>query len=151
MSVMKKIRTIALRFADNIAPPEGTIAEHEKIIKELGYVWYGKFGTRVSDKNKSAILTSDTKRILLIHSGTNKRYWFHIETISYETPDLSAVPEYYRNMAGTIKTWFKVTKIEKAEKGVMAKCTIASSGNPLSAVSKHSMSPYFIIDYNEGA
>ena len=45
------MRTVALRFADNIAPPEGTIAEHEKIIDELGYVWYGKFGARVSDKN----------------------------------------------------------------------------------------------------
>lgn len=37
------MKTIALRFADNIAPKEGTIAEHEKIIDELGYVWYGKF------------------------------------------------------------------------------------------------------------
>ena len=145
------MRTIALRFADNIAPQEGTIAEHEKIVDELGYVWYGKFGARVSEKNKSVILALEDKRILLIHSGTSKRYWLHIEDISYETPELTAIPEYYRDIAGTIKTWFKVTKIEKAEKGVMAKCTIASSGNPLSAVSKHSMSPYFIIDYDEGA
>ena len=144
------MRTIALRFADNIAPSEGTIAEHEKVIGELGYVWYGKFGARVSDKNKSVILASEEKRILLIHSGTSKRYWLHIEDISYETPELTAIPEYYRDIAGTIKTWFKVTKIEKAEKGVMAKCTIASSGSPLSAVSRHSMSPYFIIDYDEG-
>lgn len=145
------MRTLALRFADNLAPQEGTIAEHEKIIDALGYVWYGKFGARVSDGNKSVILGSDDKRILLIHSGTNKRYWLHIEDISYETPELSAIPEYYRDIAETIKTWFKVTMIEKAEKGVMAKCTIASSGNPLSAVSRHSMSPYFIIDYDEGA
>ena len=145
------MRTIALRFADNIAPQEGTIAEHEKIVDELGYVWYGKFGARVSDKSKSVILALEDKRILLIHSGTSKRYWLHIEDISYVTPELTAIPEYYRDIAGTIKTWFKVTKIEKAEKGVMAKCTIASSGNPLSAVSKHSMSPFYIIDYDEGA
>ena len=145
------MRTIALRFADNIAPQDGTIAEHEKVLAKLGYVWYGKFGTRVSNNNKSVILLSDDKRILLIHSGTNKRYWFHIEDISYKTPELIGIPEYYRDIAGTIKTWFKVTKIEKATKDVMSKCTIASSGNPLSAVSRHSMSPYFIIDYDEGA
>ena len=145
------MKTIALRFADNIAPSNGTIAEHEKVIDDLGFVWYGKFGTRVSDKIRSVLLATNDKRILLIHSGTSKRYWLHIEDISYETPELSAIPEYYRDIAGTIKTWFKVTKIEKADKSVMAKCTIASSGSPLSAVSRHSMSPYFIIDYNEGA
>lgn len=144
------MKTIALRFADNIAPKEGTIAEHEKIIDELGYVWYGKFGTKVSEKNKSVVLESEDKRILLIHSGTSKRYWLHIEDISYETPELTAIPEYYRDRAETIKTWLKVTMIEKAEKSVMARCTIASSGSPLSAVSRHSMSPYFIIDYDEG-
>jgi hypothetical protein len=144
------MKTIALRFADNIAPKEGTIAEHEKIIDELGYVWYGKFGTKVSEKNKSVVLESEDKRILLIHSGTSKRYWLHIEDISYETPELTAIPEYYRDRAVTIKTWLKVTMIEKAEKSVMARCTIASSGSPLSAVSRHSMSPYFIIDYDEG-
>ena len=145
------MRTIALRFADNFAPQDGTIAEHEKIISELGYVWYGKFGARVSVNNKSVVLASGDKRILLIHSGTNKRYWLYIEDISYETPELNAIPDYYRDLAGTIKTWFKVIKIEKAEKGVMAKCKVASSGNPLSAVSQHSMSPYFIVDYEEGS
>lgn len=144
------MRTIALRFADNIAPQEGTIAEHEKLIYELGYVWYGKFGARVSEKIKSVILASEDKRILLIHSGTSKRYWLHIEDISYETPELSLIPAYYRDIAGTIKTWFKVIKIEKADKNVMSKCKVASSGSPLSAVSRHSMSPYYIIDYNEG-
>lgn len=145
------MRTIALRFADNIAPNEGTIAEHKKIIDELGYVWYGKFGSKVSDKIKSTILASNDKRILLIHSGTSKRYWFCIEDISYETPELTAIPEYYRDIAGTIKAWFKVIKIEKAEKDVMSKCKVASSGNTLSVASRHSMSPYFIIDYNKGA
>ncbi len=145
------MKTIALRFADNIAPKEGTIAEHRKIMDELGYVWYGKFGAKVSEKIKSEILASEDKRILLIHSGTNNRYWFQIVDISYKTPELKAIPEYYREIAGTVRTWFKVVNIVRAEKGVMAKCTVASSGSPLSAVSRHSMSPYFIIDYDEGA
>ena len=145
------MKTIALRFADNIAPQDGTIAEHERIIEQMGFVWYGKFGTRVSEKVRAEIMSNDERRILLIHSGTSKRYWLHIDEISYETPELAGVPEYYRDISGTVKTWFKVTRIEKADKSVMAKCTVASSGSPLSAVSRQSMSPYFIIDYNEGA
>lgn len=145
------MKTIALRFADNIAPESGTIAEHRKIMDELGYVWYGKFGAKVSDKIKSLILNSEDKRILLIHSGMNNRYWLYIEDVSYKTPELKAIPAYYRNIAGTIKTWFKVIKTEKAEKGVMAKFVVASSGSTLSEASRHSMSPYFIIDYDEGA
>lgn len=145
------MKTIALRFADNIAPKEGTIAEHEKLIERLGFVWYGKFGARVSEKARAEILSADDKRVLLIHSGTSKRYWLHVDNISYETPELSGVPEYYRDKAETVRTWFRVKRIEKADRNVMAKCTVASSGSPLSAVSRHSMSPYFIIDYNEGA
>lgn len=143
------MKTIALRFSDNIAPRGGTISEHKKIIDKFGYVWYGKFGARVSEKIKTVILESNDKKILLIHSGKSNRYWFHIEDICYETPELITIPEYYRDMAKTIKTWFKVTKIENAAKNVMSKCTIASSGNPLTIASSHSMSPYFVIEYNE--
>lgn len=145
------MKTIALRFADNIAPKDGTIAEHGKVIDEFGYVWYGKFGAKVSEKISALILEPECRKILLIHSGTNNRYWLQIEDVSYRTPEMKAIPEYYRDIAGTVKTWFKVIKIEKAEKGVMGKCIVSSSGSPLSAVSRHSMSPYFIIDYDEGA
>ena len=96
-------------------------------------------------------MASESKRVLLIHSGTSKRYWLHVDEISYDTPELKSIPEYYRELAGTVKTWLKVTRIEKADKSVMAKCVVSSSGSPLSAVSRHSMSPYFIIDYDEGA
>lgn len=143
------MKTIALRFADSIAPKDGTIAEHEKIIEQYGFVWYGKFGARVSEKIIREIVSTEGKKVLLIHSGTSKRYWLHIDEISDKTPDKYAIPEYYRDIAGTIKTWFKVTRIEKAEKDVMKKCTVISSGRPLSSTSKNSMSPFFIIDYEE--
>ena len=145
------MKTIALRFADNIAPSEGTIAEHEKLIQQIGYVWYGKFGARISDKVRLEIMSKGSTRILLIHSGTTNRYWLHVNEISYDTPDLSGVPEYYRDIAETIKTWFKVTHIEKADKNVMSKCIVTSSQNTLSAASRYSMSPYYVINYNEGA
>ena len=105
----------------------------------------------MSEKIRTIILNSDDKRVLLIHSGTSKRYWLYINDISYRTPDMHTIPQYYRNLSKSIKTWFKVIKITKADKDIMSKCIVSSSGNPLSEVSKHSMSPYFIIEYDEGA
>lgn len=144
------MKTIALRFADNIAPKDGTIEEHTRIIKSTGFVWYGKFGAKISEKVRDEILSGNDKRILLIHSGTMNRYWFYIDEISYKTPDLLKVPEYYHNKTEDIKTWFKVIRIEKADRGVMSHCIVVSSNSPLSTVSRFSMSPYFIIEYNEG-
>lgn len=143
------MKTISLRFADNVAPKTGTIVEHEKMIEQNGFVWYGKFGARISVSCKTMIMRSNDKRVLMIHSGTSKRYWFYIDEISYEPPEKTYVPPYYRDITETMKTWFKVTRIEKAEKNVMSKCIVVSSGSPLSTASRHSMSPYFIIDYCE--
>lgn len=144
------MKTIALRFSDNFATPAGTIAEHKKLIEENGYAWYGKLGAVVSDKICKEIMKNDKPRILLIHSGRTARYWAYIDKILKSTPPLGDIPEYYREQAGIFKTWFRVKRIEEAEKGVMSSCTVASSGASLSLTSRSSMSPYFIIEYSEG-
>lgn len=143
------MRTIALRFGENFAPECGTIKAHEDIISENGFAWYGKMGSRVSQRVVDEIMHNDNPRILLIRSGKTERYWAYIEEIQYSLPKLQYIPDYYRDMAGVFKTWFKVKKIVMAEKNVMKKCTVASSKAFLVEVSKHSMSPYFIIDYEE--
>lgn len=53
------MKTIALRFGEHFAPPCGTIAAHQAIIDDKGYVWYGKLGNTVSDKNVSAIMEAN--------------------------------------------------------------------------------------------
>lgn len=144
---MTHVRTIALRFADNTAPCDGTIAEHKKLIDQIGYVWYGKYGNRISSAVKEQLMELEEKRILLIHSGKPYRYWLIFSDVSFETPDLVAIPEYYRENAIGIKTWFRATAIKRADNDVMSRCVVVSSKQPLSWVSKYSMSPYFIIDY----
>ena len=144
------MKTIALRFSDNFAPASGTIAEHRKCIDNKGFVWYGKMGATVSDKVCKEILENKEPRILLIHSGKSARYWAYIDSISKKTPELEDIPEYYRDLAGTFRTWFRVRRIDEAKKDVVSACTVASSGASLSMVSRHSMSPYFIIEYAEG-
>ena len=90
----------------------------------------------------------DDPRFLLIHSGGAERYWLHVIATQRETPDLERIPSYYRHQAEDFGCWFKVAKIERAERDVMAKCVVKSSGKSLTLASRHSMSPHFIIEYN---
>lgn len=143
------MKTIALRFADNYAPADGTIKLHEDIITKSGYVWYGKFGNSLSQKNIDMLLEMKERKFLLIKSGCQERYWVYFEDIKKEAIDIDAIPEYYRNDRGKVKCWFKITKFEKADPKVMSKCFVSSNGSPLSNTSKYSMSPYFVIDYKE--
>lgn len=144
------MRTIALRFGDNIAPECGTIEAHKKMIVKNGFVWWGKFGAKINEQTIKGLLKCDEPRILLINSGKYDRYWARIEDVLFEPPVEGESPAYYWDKRDTIKTWFKVTNIEIAPRDVMSKCKVASSGKVLSEASMHSMSPFFIIDFEEG-
>jgi len=139
------MRTIALRFANNFAPDEGTIIAHEEVLANIGYVWYGKLGSRIATSVVDEILKNKNPKILLIHSGTASRYWAYIDKIQHEIPEKEGIPEYYRKEAENFKTWFRVRKFENAPRDVMSKCVVASSGRELGITSRHSMSPYFKI------
>lgn len=140
------MKTIALRFADNFAPADGTIAEHNKVISELGYVWYGKLGSAISQEVINELLNNPDPKFLLIHSGKAKRYWAHIVDIQRNTPTPEGIPSYYREQASQFKTWFKVVCFEDAPSTIVSRCKVVSSQRPLSEASKRSMSPYFIIE-----
>lgn len=144
------MQTIALRYGDNIAPSGGSILAHQELIDLNGFVWWGKFGARITENTISTIMEQDSPKILLINSGKFDRYWAYIESVSYDTPKIGTSPSYYWNNHDNIKTWFKITKFETAPKDVMSKCFVTSSGKVLSDASMHSMSPYFKITYKDG-
>ena len=143
------MKTVALRFAENFAPKGGTIRAHQEVIDGAGYVWYGKLGSPLSAAIAGIILMQPDPKILLIHSGGADRWWAHITEIKRETPEAAAIPAYYRDKASDFHCWFKVVRFEKAEKDVMSRCFVASSGTVLSSASRHSMSPYFIIGFED--
>ena len=145
------MKTIALRFGEHFSPECGTIIAHQQLIDELGYVWYGKMGNPVTTRIVDELLKQDDTKILLINSGKADRYWAHVTDIKKETPEKAGIPPYYRDNTEKFKTWFKVTAFEPAPKDIMSKCHVVSSGAALGEVSKHSMSPYFIIKYEEKA
>lgn len=141
------MKSIALRFSENFAPATGTIAEHQRLIDINGYVYYGKMGNSISLKNRELVLAEDEPRILLILSGGIKRYWAYIDAIVEDTPAKKDFPSYYHNISDRFRTWFRVIRIEEAPKNIMSLCKVLSSGAILSEASKHSMSPYFVIEY----
>ena len=145
------MKTIALRFADRFAPEEGTIRAHQHIIDMYGFVWYGKMGNTVSDTVLNELMKNPVTRILLIHSGKSDRYWAYINAAQKERPNDIYIPDYYRNNRENFKTWFRVTRFEVAPGDILSKCIVPSSGNTLSYTSRHSMSPYYIIEYEAQA
>lgn len=142
------MKTVALRFAENFAPNGGTIAAHQQVIDDLGYVWYGKLGSPVSQAVANELLSNSDPRILLIHSGGQERYWAHIDAIQRSQPEVAEIPAYYRDIADKFKCWFRILSFERAANSVMSNCTVVSSGKKLTEASRHSMSPYFIILYD---
>lgn len=139
------MKTVALRFANKFAPECGTIEAHNELIKQNGYVWYGKLGNKIAGSMFAEILENESARILLIHSGSTGWYWAYVDKIQHEVPELNEIPDYYRDMDDKFTTWFRVIRFENAPKDIMGKCTVASSGATLSDASKHSMGPYFKI------
>ena len=142
------MKTVALRFSDNYAPEEGMIFLHQQLIDKYGYVWYGKFGNSISQKIIDMILYMKDRKFLLIKSEGQERYWAHFDDIKKYDINIEAIPEYYRNDRNRVKCWFKITKFEKDDSKVMSKCYVASNGSLLSNISKYSMSPYFVINYD---
>ena len=67
------MQTIALRFGETFSPKCGTIAAHQEIINKIGYVWYGKMGSAVSEQTVQSLLKQENARILLISSGRPER------------------------------------------------------------------------------
>ena len=143
------MKTLALRFGETFSPECGTIEAHKKVINKLGYVWYGKTGSPVSDQKLKQMKEEGTNKILLIHSGGFDRHWAYFEEVSKEIPPKKGIPSYYVDMAYKFKTWFKITKIEEAPRDIMSKCYVLSSKSVLSEASKYSMNPCFFIECEE--
>ena len=114
------MRTIALRFAEIFAPPEGTIGAHDEVIRRVGYVWYGKMGTPLSQKVIESIMEQESLRILLIHSGGIDRYWAYIDDISRKLVNISmdgqVTEEEYENFHKVLRAMNEVSENIKSIK-----------------------------------
>ena len=104
----------------------------------------------MASKVVTDIMKNESPRILLIHNDQFARYWAYIDKTQKGVPELEGIPGYYCNRAGDLKTLFRVIKFEGAPKDILSYCFVGSSLATLSNALRHSMSPYFIIDVEEG-
>ena len=88
------MKTIALRFGEHFSPECGTIAAHQELLDELGYVWYGKMGNPVTKRIIDELKAQEDTRILLINSGKADRYWAYVSEITRDIPYLKGIPAY---------------------------------------------------------
>ena len=143
------MKTIALRYSDNYAPADGTIIEHQKIIDANGYVWYGKFGNKISPSVVEDILASREPKIIFIKSGFSELFYAYIQDIQYNLNDYTSVPKYYKADYGRVGVWFKINKFEKINMEEIKKYYIVSSKKRLDDSTKHCMSSSFIVEKKE--
>ncbi len=119
---MRKVDTLILRFRD--LGNDDTIEEHNKIISDNGYVWWGwwsKPGERIPRDLFSTLFFEGGKskelELYLFDSGNRKIYKatctearYSIKDEKLEAPNEN-VPEYYKN--NRYLCWFKFAQIDK--------------------------------------
>lgn len=140
------MNTIVLRFSDSFAPKDGTLAEHEKLIQEYGYVWWGKRGPRISQKVAKNIICDGVGKVLLVRGGTKEKYWATVTEISDGCPQKSRIPEYYRGDVAFYGSFLKITKIERAQDDVLEHLFVSTTGAKMSDIINKAMASYFIVE-----
>lgn len=115
--------TLILRFRDLVTESGGTIAEHLKIIKEHGYVywgWWAKPGEQVPSyfMDISKELRETTKNIYLFDSGTGKLYAAILNEMIFngvdiKCPDTNFTPSYYTSRS--CSAWLRLIDITEVD------------------------------------
>jgi hypothetical protein len=120
---MPDFSSIILRFRDLSTAPGKTIAEHQKIIMQNGFVWWGwwnKEGERVPEdafRELNLLSKNNPMGIFLFDTGQNQLRRAKLAEIEWDSqlrrigaPDRAATPDYYGD--SEYFAWFKLTEIE---------------------------------------
>jgi 3',5'-cyclic AMP phosphodiesterase CpdA len=119
------MNTILLRFRD-VTPNIDTIQEHNRIILDKGYVWWGwwkkenePFRNDILDSIKSRLKSEERLSIALFNRTARKFYIVEIEDIKFSNAkrskslDQQSTPEYYRTKL--LFAWFKFVAIRETD------------------------------------
>lgn len=147
-------RQMAIRFADQGAPPAGTIVEHQVILKRLGHVYFGKMGKSINVARFCKLLEENpTDQLMLVRGAgagrTSRRaHYCTVDAVLGDLPaaELDAVPFYYRNLAHRVGTWFRLTEIREATTLEVEQTVVTSSGRPLQNVLSHATQNVFYVE-----
>jgi hypothetical protein len=131
------------------------IARHQKLLTEIGEVWFGKMGKSLGFGHVKAMNEQCAEGIptfVYFVEKTKKGYQVYrgvVSQVSRVRPsDDEKVPRYYNfaKLFPYIKVWFLLTDLRHVEAGVLNKLRIATSGFPVSETLPVSMAAMFIVN-----
>ena len=139
---------IILRFRDLVTEVGETIAEHRRIVRQDGHVWWG-WWYRQSEhvprqvlRELSSANTARGLQVILFHSGTFEAYSTRADRIvvapsvvGVNSPEYHATPEYY--LRGRYPAWFRfccdISRIEIETLEVVERPTLGADHDAVPA------------------
>lgn len=130
---MPDFETIILRFRDLVTEENGTIARHQAVIKQYGYVWWAwwKKGNETLPAQEFSFLGTKAETtpvdLFLVDSGQNLVYRATCESVKLKigeksfSPEKEKTPEYYQDQQ--YYAWFKFTRIEPCDEAQLKEFT----------------------------
>jgi hypothetical protein len=122
MQEYSQTQHVLVRFSDKWAPPEGTIAAHQKVFTTHGHVWVAEFGRGIGQSRITTIqnqIESGTPTYLAllasaghqVSSQTAVGAAFLIDRVQPGKPDNGdyGIPNYYSHFPLPSVTWFRAT------------------------------------------
>ena len=143
---MIKKRYIAIRTGK--LDKEDAMEEVDKIIKEKGYCWFGKYGQPLNKMIKEGIKKDDIEYyVVLIQTDPNaedgyKYKAYKMIDIRGNKPKDTAYPEYYKKIFSRIGVWLKLEKYN-GKKVNLTDLVVKSSATPLRRTLRSSLRGHF--------
>jgi len=141
--------TIVLRFRDLVTEGGATVAEHRRVIRQFGFVWWGWWYRQSEHIPKGVIgeLFGEGKPpvpIILLNSGTLQLFTTRASQVvvapsmlGVQSPQFEATPEYY--FRGRYPLWFRfdtdILAIESAPLPIIGQPTMDPSKDMVPAES----------------
>lgn len=125
------------------------LQRHVDIIRECGFVWFGKQGKFSGKINRIESIILKYGYIILKDSikGDNKTYLCSVSDVTKENP-LKNYPKYYECFIDNISIWFKVDRIYEYNTQDLYNNFNTLQGLPVENVLK-SVAPVFYVFNNE--
>lgn len=146
---------LVVRFSDNLFSIGDVVEKHNEVVSNHGYVWFGKFGSTVSDTRITMLHAQIDKKIptfIYLVKGNRKKSTFYRANLLEVTKQLPKAeekrfPKYYveNKLQKHIQTWFKITEIEPIEDSVMSKLKAIGSIFGIQETLARSSSGYFLV------
>jgi hypothetical protein len=121
------------------------INEHQKIMNEKGFVWFGKIGNKPTAKALDKMLSEKSNFILL--KEPKNAYICEFEAYSDKKPREGEFPDYYTTEilpTRHFSLWFKLVAIRHVEDlSLLNSVVLKSSRSPVLETTKKSMASHF--------